>query len=54
LSLREVKSTGAKVLVVTLPSAVMAKVATTNGRWRLLFVMKKTSNAQRRTFNSDI
>ncbi len=34
LSSREVKSTGAKVRVVTLPSAVMAKVATTKGRLR--------------------
>jgi len=32
LSSREVKSTGAKFFVVTLPSTVMAKVATTNGR----------------------
>ena len=34
LSSREVKSTGAKVRVVTLPSAVMAKVTTTKGRLR--------------------
>src|SRR2546429_7685805 len=34
LSLREVKSTGPKFFVVTLPSAVIAKVATTNGRLR--------------------
>ena len=33
LSSREVKSTGANVRVVTLPSAVIAKVATTNGRF---------------------
>src|SRR5438046_9519925 len=32
LSSREVKSTGANVRVVTLPSAVIAKVATTKGR----------------------
>src|SRR5436190_16903591 len=32
LSSREVKSTGPKFFVVTLPSAVIAKVATTNGR----------------------
>src|SRR5262249_3532 len=32
LSSREVKSTGASFRVVTLPSAVMAKVATTKGR----------------------
>src|SRR5436190_11723997 len=35
LSSREVKSTGPKFFVVTLPSAVMAKVATTNGRLRM-------------------
>src|SRR5438046_10737736 len=34
LSSREVKSTGARVRVVTLPSAVMANVATTKGRLR--------------------
>src|SRR5436305_9192391 len=32
LSSREVKSTGAKFFVVTLPSTVIAKVALTNGR----------------------
>src|SRR5436190_15647166 len=35
LSSREVKSTGPKFFVVTLPSAVIAKVATTNGRLRI-------------------
>src|SRR5438874_1128014 len=35
LSSREVKSTGPKFFVVTLPSAVIAKVATTNGRLRM-------------------
>src|SRR5690349_873815 len=35
LSSREVKSTGPKFFVVTLPSAVMAKVAMTNGRLRM-------------------
>src|SRR5947208_6183968 len=35
LSSREVKSTGPKFFVVTLPSTVIAKVATTNGRLRL-------------------
>src|SRR4029453_2981896 len=35
LSLREAKSTGPKFFVVTLPSAVIAKVATTNGRLRI-------------------
>src|SRR6478752_4855592 len=35
LSSREVKSTGPKFFVVTLPSAVIAKVAMTNGRLRM-------------------
>src|SRR5436305_8804552 len=35
LSSREVKSTGPKSFVVTLPSAVIAKVAMTNGRLRI-------------------
>src|SRR6476660_7279868 len=35
LSSREVKSTGPKFFVVTFPSAVIAKVATTNGRLRI-------------------
>src|SRR3954452_21806349 len=35
VSSREVKSTGPTLFVVTLPSAVMAKVATTNGRLRI-------------------
>src|SRR5436309_5743720 len=48
LSSREVKSTGVRFRVVTLASAVMAKIATTNGRWCLLFVMKKRS-----TFNAE-
>jgi hypothetical protein len=43
LSSREVKSTGVKFRVVTLPSTVMANVATTNGRWR--FVMNETPGA---------
>jgi hypothetical protein len=38
LSSREVKSTGDKFFVVTLPSTVMAKVATTSGR--LCFMRK--------------
>src|SRR5436190_6537910 len=35
LSSRDVKSTGPKFFVVTFPSAVIAKVATTNGRLRM-------------------
>src|SRR6202035_2318006 len=35
LSSRDVKSTGAKLFVVTLPSTVMAKVAVTNGRLKM-------------------
>src|SRR4030095_1981909 len=35
LSSREVKSTGPNLFVVTLPSAVIAKVATTKGRLRM-------------------
>jgi len=54
LSSREVKSTGARVRVVTLPSAVMAKVATTNGRWPLRFTMKKTPNPQHPMCNAQL
>src|SRR5436190_12437314 len=35
LSSREVKSTGPKFFVVTLPSTLMAKVAVTNGRLKM-------------------
>jgi hypothetical protein len=49
LSSREVKSTGDKFFVVTLPSTVIAKVATTTGRWR--FMTEKMPNAQSRTSN---
>jgi hypothetical protein len=46
-----VKSTGPKFFVVTLPSAVIAKVAMTNGRLRVRRIVKKTSNFQRSTLN---
>src|SRR5438132_3787016 len=51
LSSREVKSTGDKFFVVTLPSTVIAKVATTTGRWRLRFMTGKAPNPQRPTYN---
>src|SRR6267378_708033 len=51
LSSREVKSTGDKFFVVTLPSTVIAKVATTTGRWRLRFMTEKAPNSQRPMYN---
>jgi len=54
LSSREVKSTGPKFFVVTLPSAVIAKVAMTNGRLRVRRIVKKTSNFQRPTLNAQL
>jgi hypothetical protein len=51
LSSRDVKSTGEKARVVILPSKVMAKVATTNGRTSFI-AEKKTPNAQRPTPNA--
>src|SRR5262249_35668194 len=49
LSSRDVKSTGDRFFVVTLPSAVMAKVETTRGRFDFCFIkrlQRPTLNAQ--------